>query len=106
KKQLSMIILVTGLMVSGIVYGDDPVNGSGTDSGGSDSGMGWQEQTRRTSMLWTDGMRISTGPSVGTSGLGWSLNISANYCFIDCCQPTTSKQSWCNYSADDARCDD
>jgi hypothetical protein len=106
KNQLAMAIMVTGLLVSGIVYGDDPVKGRGTDSTAtaSGTGMGWQEQTKRTQTLINDGIRISTGPSVGTSGAGWSINISSNYTVIECCKPTTLKQSWCDFNADDARC--
>jgi len=105
KKQLTIIILITGLLVSGIVYGDDPVRGGGSDpTAGFGSGMGWQEKTQRTPMLVNDGIRISTGPSVGTSGFGWTLSFSSNFITIECCQPATLQQSWCNFNADDERC--
>jgi hypothetical protein len=107
-KQLTIIILITGLLVTGIVYGDDPLkgNGSGTTNESTGIGLGWQEQTKRTSVLITDGLRITTGPSVGTSGLGWSIGISSNFNIIECCKPTTLRQSWCNFNADDPRCPD
>lgn len=105
KKQLSIVILVTGLLVTGIVYGEDPVKGSGTPStSGTSQGLGWQEQTRRVTVLYNDGIRINTGPSVGTSGLGWTLSFSSNFTQIECCQRATLKQSWCNFDADDERC--
>ena len=107
KSQLTIFILITGLLVSGIVYGDDPVKGSGngitTTTG---SGMGWQEQTQRTNTLVYDGVRITTGPSIGTTGLTWNLSFSTNLVIVECCKPATLKQSWCDYNADDARCPD
>lgn len=105
--QLSIIILVAGLLVSGIVYGDDPVKGSGTDSTtGSGTGMGWQEQTRRTSVFYSDGLNLSTGVGINVTGLNWTFGVSSSFSNIECCQPTTMKQSWCNFNADDPRCPD
>jgi hypothetical protein len=106
KKQMTIIVLLTGLLAAGIVYADDPVKGKGNDSTTSGNGMGWQEQTQRTSMMINDGIRISAGPTVGTSGFGLSLSFSSNFSVIECCQPATLKQSWCNYNADDPRCKD
>lgn len=106
KKQLTSIILITCLLVSGIVYADETVK-SGTASNttsGNHDGMNWQEQTMRTSVLITDGVRITTGPSIGTTGLLWSIGFSSNITVIECCRPCSIKQSWCNFNADDERC--
>ena len=104
KKQITLVILMTGLLVTGIVYADDPLKTSGGDSTGSGTGMGWQEQTQRTTIFISDGLRITTGPGIGTAGLTWSIGVSSNFNFIECCRPATLKQSWCNYNADDERC--
>lgn len=105
KNQLTIIILITGLLVSGIVYGDDPMRGGASNpTCGPGVGLGWQEKTQRTSMLVSDGIRVSTGPSVGTSGFGWTFSFSSNFTTIECCQPTNLIQSWCNFNADDPRC--
>jgi hypothetical protein len=104
KKQLSLIILITCLMITGIVYGEDPL--TETKIRPVSYGLGWQEQTRRVTVFITDGLRITTGPSANTSGIGWSIGISSNFTFIECCRVTTLKQSWCNYNADDSRCRD
>ncbi len=106
KKQLTVIILVTCLLVTGIVYGKDPLTGAGKDTASVRyaEGMGWQEQTKRTWVVITDGVRISTGPSACSSGLGWSIRISSNISWIECCHSTTQKESWCNFNADDPKC--
>jgi len=108
KKQLTIIILITSLLVTGIVYGEDPVQGAGTDtnSTGTVGGLGWQEQTKRTTVFFSDGLRLNTGPSVTTNGFSWIIGISSNFTLIECCQATTLKQSWCNFNADDPRCAD
>jgi hypothetical protein len=108
KKQLAIIILITGLLVTGIVFGKNPVNGSGTDSTTTVAfaGMGWQEQTKRVTVFISDGLRVNTGPSLNTNGFGWSIGISSNFSLIECCRMTTLKQSWCNFNADDPRCAD
>jgi hypothetical protein len=108
KKQVSILILITGLMVSGIVYGDDPVKdkGTGTNSTNSGSNLGWQEKAQRGPKLVCDGIRITAGPGVGTSGITFSIGFSSNFTIVECCQPATLVQSWCNYGADDARCPD
>jgi len=108
KKQLSIIILITCLMVTGIVYGEDPVKGATADATTSVSGkgLGWQEMAIRTPTLVSDGIKISAGPSVGTSGLGFSLSFSSNFNIVDCCKPCGKKESWCNFNADDERCAD
>ena len=108
KKQLTIIILITSLLVTGIVYGEDPVSGAGMDTTfiGYGEGMGWQEQTKRVAVVYSDGLRVSTGVNATMNGLSWSFNVSSNFTMIECCQPTTLKQSWCNYNADDERCKD
>jgi hypothetical protein len=107
KKQFSVIIMVTGLLVTGIVYGDDPVKGANTNSSsGSGSGLGWVEKAMRWPTFISDGIRVSIGPSVGTSGLGFSLSFSSNFNWVDCCKISTNIASWCNFNADDARCPD
>ncbi|MFA5814325.1 MAG: hypothetical protein WC865_01715 [Bacteroidales bacterium] len=104
KKQLTIIILITCLLVTGIVYGEDPVNGAGSNA--TASGMGWQEQTKRTYVFISDGLRLNTGPSVNTNGFSWVIGISSNFSLIECCRMTTLRQSWCNFNADDPRCAD
>jgi hypothetical protein len=104
KKQLSLIVLVTCLLVTGIVYGEDPLAETKIKAVGN--GLGWQEQTRRVTVFITDGLRITTGPNATTGGFGWSIGISSNFSFIECCRWTTLKQSWCNLNADDSRCRD
>lgn len=103
KKQLTIIMLITCLMVTSILYGEIRVSGSGADA---QAGLGWQEQTRRVSVFITDGLKITTGPSLNTTGFGWSVGISSNVMVIECCRWTTLKQSWCNYNADNERCKD
>jgi len=105
-KHLAMIILVTALMVTGIVYGEDPVKGAGSDTTTSGSGMGWQQQTKRVLVIISNGLNISTGLNANTSGFGWTVSASSCFNLIECCKMTTLKQSWCNYSADDERCPD
>ncbi|TSA38889.1 MAG: hypothetical protein D4R64_01170 [Porphyromonadaceae bacterium] len=108
KKQLTIIILITCLLVTGIVYGEDPVNGAGMDTTfiGYGEGLGWQEQTKRTYVFISDGLRLNTGPSVNTNGFSWVIGISSNFSLIECCRMTTLKQSWCNFNEDDPRCAD
>ena len=108
KKQLTIIILITGLCVTGIVYGDDPVKGAPKDAATSTSGtgLGWQEQTKRTNVLVSNGLNLSTGISVNMTGLNWNIGVSSNLTIIECCQATTIKESWCNFNADDERCKD
>ena len=101
-----VFLLATGLVASGIVYGEDPLKTSSGTSTTSTGGMGWQEKTQRTPVMVTDGIRISTGPTMGPSGMGWSISFSTTVTVIECCKPTTLVQSWCNYSADDERCPD
>lgn len=98
-----MIILITTFMVTGILYGN-----AGTSDTGPDipAGLGWQEQTRRVTVFVTDGLKLTAGPSLNTSGLSWSFGISSNFSVIECCRLTTLKQSWCNYNSDDERCQD
>ena len=107
-KQLTIILLINCLLVTGIVHGEDPVKSSATETTTSSNptGLGWQEMTIRTPVLVSDGIRISTGPSIGTSGLGFSLNFSSNFNIVECCQATDIKASWCNFNADDERCKD
>lgn len=105
-KQLTIIILITGLLVTGIVYGEDPVKGSVSDTTTSGNTMGWQEQTKRVTVFTTDGLKLSTGLSANTSGVGFTFGVSSSFTLIECCRMTTLKQSWCNYSADDERCAD
>ena len=102
KKQLTMIILITGMMVTGIVYGEDPVKGSDTTT----TGMGWQESTKRTLSLMTDGLKISAGIGINPTGPTLNVGISSNVTLVECCKATTIKESWCNYNADDERCPD
>lgn len=107
-KQLTIIILITSLLVTGIVYGENPVQGSGTDTNpaGMVGGLGWQEQTKRTLVFISDGLRLNSGPSLNTTGFSWMIGISSNFTIIECCKWTTLKQSWCNFNADDPRCAD
>jgi hypothetical protein len=104
KKLVASMLLITCLLITGIVYGEDPVKGAGNDSTTSGTGMGWQEHTGRQWVIINDGLRFSTGVGVGMTGVNWSVNISSNVNTIECCQWTTLKQSWCNYNADDPRC--
>jgi hypothetical protein len=107
KSLISLFVLVNGMLIGTMVYGDDPLKTTGTDAVGSgpSDGMGWQEQTRRTPVLVSDGIRITTGPAVGTSGFSWSVGFSSNFNIVDCCKPCSDKHSWCNFNADDPRCD-
>jgi hypothetical protein len=100
------MFLITCTLVTGIVYGDDPIKGSGTDSVSSGSGtnMGWQEYAGRQYVLYNDGLRLSTGVSASMTGVSWNINISSNFDRMECCQPISLKQSWCNFNADDPRC--
>ena len=105
-KQVFMVILATGLMVTGIVYADDPLkNQDSVTTSGFSTGLGWQEGAMRRSVLVSDGFRVSAGPGFSTSGLNVSLSFSSNYDIVDCCKPSTIKESWCNFNADDERCD-
>lgn len=108
KNQLTIMILVAGLLVTGIVYGDDPVKGAGSDATttGSGTNLGWQEKTARTPTLVTDGLKITSGPTVGTNGVSWSIILCTTLTVVDCCKPVSSKESWCNFNADDQRCPD
>lgn len=107
-KQLTIIILITGLLVTGIVYGEDPIQGAGTDtnSAGMVGGLGWQEQTKRTYVFISDGLKLSTGLGANTTGFSWTIGITSNFAIIECCRSTTLRQSWCNFNADDPRCAD
>lgn len=102
------MILISCFLVSGIVYGDDPVKGPGVDetTSGSTGSLNWQEMTMRTNVLVSNGLNVSTGISVNTTGLNWNFNVSSNFTVIECCKPTTIKASWCNFNADDERCKD
>jgi len=105
-KQVFWVILATGLMVTGIVYADDPLKTqSSVTTSGSSTGLGWQEGAMRRQVLVSDGLRISAGPGFSTSGFTVSLSFSSNYDIVDCCKPATVKESWCNFNADDERCD-
>jgi len=103
--QLAIITLITCLLVTGIVYADDPTKGEGTDSTVG-TGMGWQEKTERTKTLVTSGLDVNTGIEVDGMGVHWTFNIGSTFEFVDCCKPSRLKQSWCNYNADDPRCPD
>jgi hypothetical protein len=106
KNQLTMLILVACLMVTGIVYGDNPLLGTSAASisSGSGTNMGWQEHTSRQTLFYSDGLNVSTGGGVDASGFSWNINFSTNITRIECCQPATLIQSWCNYNADDPGC--
>ncbi len=107
KTLIQLFVFINGLLISALVYGDDPVKTGVNDSTASGSGesLGWQEQTRRTQVLVTDGIRITAGPSVGSNGLVWSIGFSSNFSIIDCCRPCADRHSWCNFNADEERCD-
>ena len=98
-----MIILITLLMVTGIVYGGGPSDIQGV---AAPAGLGWQEQTRRVSVFVCDGLRLTTGPVLNTTGFTLTFGISSNFSVIECCRLTTLRQSWCNFNADDPRCAD
>jgi hypothetical protein len=89
KSIIKIFAMINGLLIGGMVYGDDPMKSPATTSTSavSSEGMGWQEQTQRTATLISDGIRITTGPAVGTNGLSWSIGLSSNYNIIDCCKP-------------------
>ncbi|MCX6226880.1 MAG: hypothetical protein NTV01_19385 [Bacteroidia bacterium] len=109
KNQITIIILITGLLVTGIVYGDDPVKDGAKDTTSSTSGtgLGWQELAIRTHVLVSTGLNLSTDLGVSTkNGFIWNLGFSTNLSIIDCCKPTTIKAAWCNFDADDVRCED
>ncbi len=107
KWKLTFAILLTGLMVTGIVYGDDPYCGFGSDSFTTGSGgFGWKEQTIRTKVFVSDGLNLSTGVSANQTGFNWNINVSSHFDIIECCRAARLKQSWCNYNADDPGCDD
>ncbi len=107
KNQFSIIIVITCLLTTGIVCGEDPVRGSGTDSTTSGSGnMGWQESCMRTPILNTSGLNLSTGVSANQTGFSWNFSISSNLSMIDCCRMSKIKEAWCDYNADDQRCKD
>jgi hypothetical protein len=107
KKQLTIIILITCLLVSGIVYGEAPVKGSGNEAyTGSVGGLGWQERTIRTSVFVSDGVKVTVGFTITITGPGLTINLGSNFDIIECCKATSVKESWCNFNADDTRCED
>ncbi len=103
KHHLTILIMMGGIMVTGIVYGDDPIKGAGTDTT-TGKNMGWQEKTCRQTVYISDGMRLGAGVGVGLTGPNLNINISSNISKIECCMPATMPQFWCNYNADDERC--
>ena len=103
KIQLTILILVCGLMATAIVYGDDPIKGASIDSS-TGKNMGWQEKTSRQTVYISDGLRLGAGVGVGLTGPNLNINISSNISKIECCQPATLPQFWCNYNADDEKC--
>jgi hypothetical protein len=103
KHQLTILVLIGGLMVTSIVYGDDPIKGTANDST-SGKNMGWQEKTSRQTIYISDGLRLGAGVGVGLTGPNLNVNLGTNLFKIECCQPATLPQFWCNYNADDERC--
>lgn len=101
--QVTIFALISAMMVTGIVYGYDPLTGPGAGST-EGTGLGWQEQTSRQPVYITDGFRLNTGVGVGLTGPNVNISISSTITRIECCMPTTLKQSWCNFNADDERC--
>jgi hypothetical protein len=107
RKNVFASVLALCLMLTGFVYADNPTNEPGALSYSSSvGGLGWQEGTSRQRVFYSDGIRVTTGPTVGITGISLAFNFSSVFTFIECCRPTTLKQSWCNFSADDPRCAD
>lgn len=107
RKNVFAGVMAVCLMLTGFVYADDPTNGPGSLAYSSvGGGLGWQEGTSRQRVFYSDGIRVSTGPTVGITGVTFGFNFSSIFTFIECCRPTTLKQSWCNFNADDPRCAD
>jgi hypothetical protein len=104
RKKIILAITAAGLMTAGIVYGDDPVKGDGSDSTTGSTGLGWQEGTQRTLTIHTDGLNINSGVSVGKKGFSVDFGLSTNVVRIYCCKAYNDIHSWCNFDADDERC--
>ena len=109
--KISRKISVAGMSIlfvlTGLICVERLVGGGLSDLNGNywGDGMGWQPQTSRQPVYISDGLKLSTGVSAGLTGVNWSININSTITQIECCRPTTLKQSWCNYNADDELCD-
>ena len=79
KHQLTIMILVGGLMVTGIVYGDDPLKGAANDTTNGKN-MGWQEKTSRQPVYISDGFRLSAGVGFGLTGPNLNVNLGTTLC--------------------------
>jgi hypothetical protein len=101
---LSVLILLTSLVFTGMAFAEDPVKTGNGSTGKTGSGMGWQQGAIRTASFYCGPFRFSVGANAGLQGPFIGVSLGCDFGTIECCKPYPLKESWCNYDADDERC--